>query len=316
MTGSRGSGGPLGFVVEAVETVTLDTAGPDGVLSGHDLMSPYVWMRDDKLRLLVRVLKNPLGESDPTGVIYAGQSADGLAFTMDETPAIVPGPDFSDAGGVEDPTVVLSDGCLLVFYTGVDGKREQGSLLVAEGSGLSDLTKQRVLLKAPEGEGNIKEATVARGADGRYRLFYEYAREISRLGGASRIGLAVADDPRGPWQVVDDPFPVRDDSWDNWHLSTGPIVSRAGMPPVMFYNGATVDARWRIGWVAFDENFTRVIDRCVEPLIVPPPPKLRSGIDIAFAASLIDGPDGPHLYYSLEDRVLRRAKLGWVTATS
>jgi len=35
---------------------------------------------------------------------------------------------------------------------------------------------------------------------------------------------------------------------------------------------------------------------------------LRSGIDIAFAASCIDrGDHCHHLYYSLEDRVLRRA---------
>jgi hypothetical protein len=75
----------------------------------------------------------------------------------------------------------------------------------------------------------------------------------------------------------------------------------------MFYNGATADARWRIGWIAFDEDFTRVIDRCIEPMIVPPPPKERAGTDIAFAASLIDDGRDVHLYYSLEDRVLRRA---------
>jgi predicted GH43/DUF377 family glycosyl hydrolase len=294
----------INFAVEALDVVHLDIARPDGLLAGHDLMSPYVWRQDGALRLLVRVLPNPLGPTDPTGVIYAGSSTDGLSFTMQATPAITPGPDDFDAGGVEDPTVVLSeDGRLLVFYTGVDGRREQGSLLVAQGSDMASLAKQQVLLKAPEGEGNIKEATVARGADGRYRLFYEYARD-----NASRIGMALGDSPEGPWEVVDDPFPIREDAWDNWHLSTGPISAPPGQPPVMFYNGATADARWRIGWIAFDENYTRVVDRCIEPLIVPPPPKLRSGIDIAFAASCLDaGSEGLHLYYSLEDRVLRRA---------
>lgn len=114
----------------------------------------------------------------------------------------------------------------------------------------------------------------------------------------------------GPWQPVADPFTVRDDGWDNWHLSTGPVIAARGQPPVMFYNGATDDARWRIGWIAFDENFTCVVDRCIEPLIVPPPPRLRSGTDIAFAASCIDvGKDCHHLYFSVEDRVLRRATI-------
>src|SRR3546814_15507504 len=87
-------------------------------------MSPYVWEGEGGIKLLARVLKNPLGATDPTGVIYAGQSGDGLNFTMDKTPAILPGPDFVDAGGVEDPTVVIGDEPhVIIFYTGVDGKR-------------------------------------------------------------------------------------------------------------------------------------------------------------------------------------------------
>ena len=63
----------------------------------------------------------------------------------------------------------------------------------------------------------------------------------------------------------------------------------------------------RIGWIAFDENYTRVVDRCIEPLLVPPPPKERAGTDIAFAASCLDRSPDILLYYSLEDRLLRRA---------
>jgi len=299
----------IDWVVDAIETVSLDVSkGEGGLFDGHDLMSPYVWPGEgaDELCMLLRVLPDPLGPADPTGIIYRGYSRDGgLSFTMDRKPAIAPGPDFVDAGGVEDPTVVEAGaGKLMVFYTGVDGWREKGSLLVASGKDMHSLRKGPVMLTAPEGEGNIKEATVATGADGRYRLFYEYAQN-----NASRVGLAVSDGPEGPWASIADPFGVREDSWDNWHLSTGPIVARPGGPPVMFYNGATVDARWRIGWVAFDDNFTRVIDRCIEPLILPPPPRLRAGTDIAFAASCVDGPKGLYLYYSLEDRVLRRARL-------
>ena len=301
----------LDFAVEKIDVVQLDIArAPDGLLAGHDLMSPYVWAAEGRLRLLVRVLKNPLGPSDPTGLISKGESDDGLFFTMDREPVIAPGPDFVDAGGVEDPTVVIGhEPHLMVFYTGVDARREQGSLLVASGPDLKHLTRDKVLLKAPEGEGNIKEATAVRGADGRYRLFYEYARDR-----ASRIGLAVADELMGPWEVAEDPFTVREELWDTWHLSTGPIVARAGQPPVMFYNGATADARWRIGWIAFDENYTRVVDRCIEPLLVPPPPNERAGIDIAFAASCLDRPPDILLYFSLEDRLLRRAVVRQVRA--
>ena len=86
------------------------------------------------------------------------------------------------------------DGAYLVFYTGVDAARTQGSLLVAKGPKLTELHEQRVLLRAPEGEGNIKEASLALGSDGRFRLFYEYARND-----ASRIGMAVGPTAEGPW---------------------------------------------------------------------------------------------------------------------
>jgi predicted GH43/DUF377 family glycosyl hydrolase len=295
----------IAFAVEALDDITLDASQPDGLLAGYDLMSPYVWTDNDGCHMLVRVLPNPLGPDDPTGVIYAGHSEDDLHFSMRSEPAIAPGPGPDDAAGVEDPTVVFAaDHELLVYYTGVHGGDPlQGCLMVARGDDLHSLEKERVALQAPPGEGNIKEATVAQGADGRFRLFYEYAKDH-----ASRIGLAVGDTPDGPWEVVDDPFTIREDLWDNWHLSTGPIVALPGQGPVMFYNGATADARWRIGWIAFDPNFERITARGLEPLIVPPPPEHRAATDIAFAAScLVDDNGLIRLYFSAEDRVLRRA---------
>lgn len=295
----------VAYVVEALEAVTLDIAGPDGRLAGYDLMSPFVWTECAVTRMLVRVVPNPLGPHDPTGIIWGGDSDDGVHFTMRDDPAIVPGPNVDDAGGCEDPTVVHGeDGAYLVFYTGVDAARSQGSLLVAKGPSLDNLQEQRVMLKAPEGEGNIKEATLAQGSDGQFRLFYEYARD-----NASRIGMAVGPNAEGPWTVTDDPFPIREDSWDNWHLSTGPIVQVPGQDPVMFYNGATADARWRIGWISFAPDFSRVTGRGLEPILMPPPAKTRDATDIAFAASCLVEGDAIWLYYSLEDRILRRARI-------
>lgn len=295
----------VAYVVEELQTVTLDIAGPDGRLAHYDLMSPYVWMEGDSYRLLVRVVPNPLGPTDSTGIIWGGDSDDGIFFRMREAPAILPGPNPDDAGGCEDPTVVRgADGAYLIFYTGVDAARSQGALLVAKGPDLVSLREQRVMLKAPEGEGNIKEATLAQGSDGRFRLFYEYAR-----GNASRIGMAIGPTVEGPWTVVDDPFTIREDGWDNWHLSTGPIVQQPDCDPVMFYNGATVDARWRIGWVSFAPDYSRVTGRGLEPIIMPPPAKSRDATDIAFAASCLLIGDAIWLYYSLEDKILRRARI-------
>jgi predicted GH43/DUF377 family glycosyl hydrolase len=81
-----------------------------------------------------------------------------------------------------------------------------------------------------------------------------------------------------------------------------------GGDPVMFYNGADPDAAWRPGWIRFGENYERVLERCAEPLIVPPKPQ-NDDRDIAFAASALRDGGGIWLYYSIADRYMRRATL-------
>jgi predicted GH43/DUF377 family glycosyl hydrolase len=287
------------YAVEQLDTVVV-AAG--SVLDRMDLMSPFIWKEGKLYRAMVRGVPDPLGPKDPTGVIVSGASTDGLRFVMDTGLAITPGPTTADAGGCEDPTVVRTGQGYLVYYTGVDAARSQGSMILAAGPDLHSLTKREVILKAPPGEGNIKEATLAQAAKGDWCLFYEYAAND-----ASRIGMARGLAADGPWTVVEDPFGIRDDSWDNWHLSTGPITQIDGCDPVMFYNGATHDARWRIGWISFDPDFTRVTGRGLEPLLLPPPAKDRTATDIAFAASTVMEGEMIGLYYSLEDRMLRRA---------
>ena len=291
----------VAHVVEQIDAVWLIAGEP---LKSMDWMSPYVWPgKDGKLWMMMRGVPNPLRYEDPTGVIWCGSSDDGLTFQMDPRPVIEPGPDSIDFGGVEDPTVIQFEDRMLVYYTGVQANRHQGSMLLATGPDPYHLAKREVVLEAPEGEGNFKEATLYQAPDKSWRLFYEYARD-----GASRIGVARTEELGTGWTALEDIIPIREDSWDNWHLSPGPIVQVDGREPVMFYNGATGDARWRIGWVTFDEQCQCVKERGVEPLLVPPPPTDRTATDIAFAGSAVLQPDGLiHLYYSLEDRLISRA---------
>ncbi|MFT3975504.1 MAG: glycosidase [Sphingomonas bacterium] len=290
------------FNVELIEPLTL--AGPEAV-SSRDLMSPYVWLGADGLfHLMVRAVPRP-DEAGDTGTIWHAISRDGIAFEADPAPAIVPGPGAEDIGGCEDPTVVeRTDGSFVVYYTGVDATRSHGELLYAIGPSMDRLEKKGIAVASTPTEGNVKEATVDRTKAGLWRMFYEYA-----AGGASLVGLAVGDADAGPWIHEGQPFMPRPDLWDRWHLSTGPMLTFDKDMPVMFYNGATEDARWRIGWIAFDAEYTRVIDRCIEPLIAPPPMKDRMATDIAFAASVIIHDREPWLYYSRADSLLYRARL-------
>ena len=294
---------PLDFNVEAIDTVTLKVGGD---LASRDLMSPYVWqIGGGRFAILVRGVPRDLAYTGDTGRIWYGESDDGLTFTMDERPVLVPGPDPADGGGVEDPTPVIRDGKWVVYYTGVELDRSSGALFYATGTGPFDLVKRGIGLASSKTEGNTKEATLARTPAGKWRLFYEYARND-----ASLIGLALGDDVTGPWHEQPQPLSPRADLWDSWHMSTGPMLTDDPRMPVMFYNAATRDARWRIGWVAFDGDCTKVVDRCIEPLIAPPPRPDRTDADIAFAASaVVAGPRLSWLYYSVGDRALERATI-------
>ena len=288
------------FNVEGIDPVAIRG---NASVSRRDLMSPYVWRGDDgNFEMLVRAVPKP-GETSDTGTIWHAISQDGLHFTASDNAIIAPGPGPDDVGGCEDPTpLFLPDGSVVVYYTGVDATRAHGEMLYATGPSLDQLEKRGVAMPNTPTRGNIKEATVDRTKDGGWRMFFEFAR-----GDASLVGLAVGEGVSGPWNGESQPFVPRPDSWDSWHLSTGPLLTTDKNMPVMFYNGATHDARWRIGWVAFDAEYTKIVGRCIEPMIAPPPAIDRASTDIAFAASIVIVDEQIWLYYSLADTSVYRA---------
>jgi predicted GH43/DUF377 family glycosyl hydrolase len=291
----------LGFSVERVDDVILD--GPDELRS-RNLMSPFAWREsgDAGLFALVRAVPVDKGPDEESGRIWHGRSgSDGLVFRMDATPLLVPGEHGDDARGCEDPTVVRTDEGYVVFYTGVD-RGGNGHLLYATGRDMRGLEKRGVALPNAKGERNSKEATLLR-TDDCWRLLYEYS-----AGGHSLVSLTDGDGPAGPWREQPDPFGPREGQWDGWHLSTGPLLRDEPERPVMFYNGANEDAHWGIGWVALSPDLQSVVARGEEPLIAPPADATGKR-DISFAASLVETDGTIWLYYSRNDRELKRATL-------
>ena len=262
-------------------------------------MSPYAWRRrDGSFGILVRAVPGGGADAAHTGSIWYGRSDDGLSFDVDDAPVLSPGPDPLDANGCEDPTVLLHEGELIVFYTGVDANGD-GHLLWAAGADVRSLEKRGVAATSFPGERDIKEAEIAI-RDGHWTMGYEYAH-----GEASMIGYAEGEGPAGPWRETKHGFGARDGRFDSWHLSPGPMLLDDPDRPIMFYNGATHEGTWGIGWVVFDHPNNRVVDRCEGPLIAPP--GKEGGRNMAFAASLIDEGNEVRLYFSYNDRSCHRA---------
>ncbi len=297
-----------GFELEDTVPVTLERAVP---LADMYVLSPYVWrereqeqgQEDGAYHLLVRAVNHADDPRQKVARIYHGRSNDGLRFVMDREPVFPPGPGADDHDGCEDPSVARQGDDYYVFYTGWNGATDTGQLLVAAGPDLARLAKRGPVLPPSTRYQSTKEAEIVPTVEGGWRLFFEYAAD-----GRSQIGLASSRTLDGPWTFDDLPFTARPDHFDAWHLSTGPVVGQDSERPVMFYNGATRDTKWRIGWVAFDTALRTVVDRCEQPVIVPPPPT-GDATDIAFAASAVEQGDTIWLYYSLSDATLMRATL-------
>lgn len=273
-------------------------------IAGMYLLSPFVWRDGDAYGLLLRVVPYSENPAEKIARVHFGRSPDGLNFWVGDDPVIAPGPGEEDRDGCEDPTLAMLDDTYYVYYTGWNEGRKRGQLLMAAGREIARLQKRGIALRSTYECANPKEATIVRAGDGTWRLFFEYAS-----GDASKIGIAVAANVNGPWSVQTPLFDARPERWDSWHLSTGPVLCGHAQCPIMFYNGANRNAEWRIGWIAFDERYERVVDRCEEPLITPPPWREPEDTDIAFAASAIEERDAILLYYSIADKDMFRATI-------
>ena len=289
-----------GFATKQTAELHLECTSP---LSEMYTLSPFAWQDHAGYSLLLRAVPHSDNPAEKIAEIYYGRSDDGLHFKMNDHPVIAPGPDEADRDGCEDPTLVFDQDTCFVYYTGWNETKKEGQLLLATGREPWNLNKQGVALPSSNGHANPKEATVISVGDGTWRLFFEYAEA-----GASKIGMATSPKADGPWTITAPLVIARPDKWDAWHLSTGPILSANPECPVMFYNGATQDAHWRIGWIAFNSGYTEIVARCGEPLIVPQPSS-PGDTDIAFASSCVEVADEIFLYYSTADKDMRRATI-------
>lgn len=285
------------YKVDKKEQLKLECTSP---LSGMYKLSPFVWEENGVYKIMIRAVNPSEDATQKVARIYYGTSADGIRFKMNDEPVIAPSTNSYDKDGCEDPTVVYLNDNYLVYYTGWNQTKQEGQLLLAKGQNMESLSFAGIAMPSTQPYINPKEATVAQLKDGKWMLLFEYANEDR-----SRLGNASSGKAEGPWKIEGEFLPAVKDSWDSHHLSPGPVLSDNLNQTVMFYNGADLNAHWRIGWAKIDSD-GQITDRSKKPLITPPKGK-PGETDIAFAASAILVNKEIWLYYSIADKATYRA---------
>jgi predicted GH43/DUF377 family glycosyl hydrolase len=265
-------------------------------LSEFFVLSPFVVRSERGYEMLLRLVNPSEDASKKVSRIYYASSSAGIAFDVGPE-VIAPGDrDQPDGAGCEDPTIVGRPGSYSIFYSGYNAVCNSTAMLRATGTSLTDLMKKGLVF-APDGvHRNTKEAAVVRTTEG-FRMFFEYAED-----GASLIGVADARRIEGPWVYGGSPLVPRPNNFDSWHLSPSSAIRCSDGTHILFYNGASREAAWRIGYALLDASATVVLNRPEEPLIEP---FGLTGDDtnVAFAASaIVEDATNAYVYYSIADR--------------
>ncbi len=246
--------------------------------------------------MLLRMVNPSDDPAKKVSRIYYASSSDGIAFDVGPE-VIAPGDrDDPDGAGCEDPTVVGQAGAYSVFYSGYNAVSRSSAMLRAAGKSLTGLTKAGLVFRPDLIRRNTKEAAVVSTPNG-FRMFFEYARD-----GASLIGVADAPVIEGPWTFANSPIVPRLNGFDSWHLSPSSAIRCSDGTNILFYNGASKEAVWRIGYAVLDQSAAVVLDRPEKPLIEA---FGLTGDDtnIAFAASaVVEDAKNVCVYYSIADR--------------
>ena len=229
---------------------------------------------------------------------------DGIHFTRESAPALVPEADYERGGGVEDPRLVKIGATFYLTYTAYDGRNAQ--LALATSPDLRRWERRGVIMPANTGRWNVKwtksGAILTERVEGRYWMYYM----ADAAAGSDQMGVAYSTDLMRWTEALDAPvLGRREGAFDSRVVEPGP-------PPLMLpegiflvYNGADDRLVYRTGWVLFDRNDpTRVLARSTTPLFEPEREWERTGQvpNVVFVEGLIREGRRWLFYYGGADR--------------
>jgi predicted GH43/DUF377 family glycosyl hydrolase len=208
---------------------------------------------------------------DRSGISTLGRatSHDGIRFTRDDSPVLIPEAPYEKGGGVEDPRLTRVDGLWYLTYTAYDGKDAQ--LALATSRDLRRFDRRGVIMPANRGRWNVhwtkSGAILPERVNGKYWMYYM----ADATGAYDQTGVAWSSDLLTWNEALDHPvLPRRSGSFDARVVEPGPppVLTDEGI--LLIYNGADGALVYRTGWALFDRRDpTRLIARAETPIFSP-----------------------------------------------
>jgi len=235
-----------------------------GGIEAAGVFNPAVVKHDGRYVMLYRAQ-----DGNKTSRLALATSRDGIQFTREGDPVLVPEADYERGGGVEDPRLVKIDDTFYLTYTAYDGKDAQ--LALATSADLRKWQRRGVIMPANRGRWNVHwtkaGAILDERVNGKWWMYYM----ADAKGAYDQMGIAWSDDLLRWAEALDAPvLPHRKGMFDSRVVEPGPppVLTPEGI--LLVYNGADDKLVYRTGWALFDRNDpTRVLARSDTPIFEP-----------------------------------------------
>ncbi len=221
------------------------------------------------------------------------RSKDGVHFTVDEKPVIMPDP-VSERWGMEDPRITCVDGIYYINYTAVSPNGAATALITT-----TDFHSfhREGLIFLPE---NKDVAIFPQKINGKYMAFN---RPVPRSIGNPDIWISESED-MVHWGRHQHFHGVSETGWENGRIGGGapPFLTEKGW--VKIYHAADENHRYCLGAFLLDtQDPTKVIAKSAEPLLEPEADYETEGFfgNVVFTCGCIEENGVIHIYYGAAD---------------
>lgn len=226
------------------------------------------------------------------------RSADGINFTIDEDPTIMPeGED--ECWGIEDPRITQIDDTYYINYTAVSPRGAATSLISTK-----DFKeyKREGMIFLPENKDVSLFPSKINGS------YYAFSRPVPKAFGTPDIWLSRSDNLLD-WGRHQHFLGVSSQGWDNGRIGGGapPVLTKKGW--LVIYHAADSENRYCLGALLLDkQDPTKILGKSTVPLMEPVAEYEKNGFfsDVVFSCGVILEEETLIIYYgAADDKICR-----------